>query len=352
MSPPPSSPSPALIAVGDPWRTRLRVPVLGSLLLAVAFFLYSAPVKETPALYDHAPWLNDPYDTVISFMMFFVPLIAVLCAPRVLLCRRSEPLPAARIRGVLRGCRVILAGITLTLAAEWMSVFLRDRGVRWNGATWLQIGMLVAMTALDLGAVMVVRGAGLPGRSAASAAPGDPDWLGDLLAFVDGWSRRLGPAGEPLRGTLRRADRLLIERVRRHPLWTAACLCVCFGAGVGVNQGIREGYGGPLTLVAVLLLATGMFGLVVAAGHYLGIVRSTAPWHGAARRLLDAAVISSVGILVPFALRNGLWWVVGTDSAAAGLPQLVALVAISAVAIFALAYAAETALGLHAEPGA
>ena len=62
------------------------------------FFLCTAPVEQIPGLYNHAPWLNDPFDTVISFMMFFVPLIALCCVPRLLLCRRSEPLPAARAR--------------------------------------------------------------------------------------------------------------------------------------------------------------------------------------------------------------------------------------------------------------
>jgi hypothetical protein len=350
VSPPPPPSASALIRIGDPWRASLRLPVFGTLMLAVAFFLYAAPVKETPFLYNHAPWLNDPYDTAISFMMFFVPLIAVLCAPRVLLCRRSEPLPTARIHDVLRGCRVILAGITLTLAAEWVSVFVRDSSVQWNAATWLQIGMLVVMSALDLGALLAVRRAGLPRQGGEPAIRADPDWLGDFLRFVDSWSRRLGPAGRPALWAARLADRHLLARIRRHPLWIAFVVCAVFGAGVGVNQGLREGYSGPVTVLAVLLLAVGMFGLLVAAGHYLGIVRSSTPWHGPARRLIDAAVITSVGLLVPFALRNGLWWMVGSNSNAAGLPQLVALLAISILVIFVTAYAAETALRLHSEP--
>ena len=70
-----------IIPVGDSWRATLRPPVFGTLALALGFLFYTAPVKETPALFDHAPWLNDPFDTVISFMMFFVPLIALLVRP-------------------------------------------------------------------------------------------------------------------------------------------------------------------------------------------------------------------------------------------------------------------------------
>ncbi len=98
------------------------------------------------------------------------------------------------------------------------------------------------------------------------------------------------------------------------------------------------------------MLAIGMFGLVAAAGNYLGLVRSSTPWHGPARRLIDAAVITSAGLLVPLALRNGLWWMVGSNSTAAGLPQLVALLAIAALVIFLTAYGAETVLRLHSEP--
>jgi hypothetical protein len=74
-------PASALIPVGSPWRLALRRPVFASLLLAAAFFLYTAPVKESPSLFRHAPWTDDPFDTVISFMKFFGTLIAVLCVP-------------------------------------------------------------------------------------------------------------------------------------------------------------------------------------------------------------------------------------------------------------------------------
>jgi hypothetical protein len=55
-----------------------RLAVFGTLVLAVVFFLVTAPVKEAPFLFDRAPWLSDPFDPVISFMILLVPLIAVL----------------------------------------------------------------------------------------------------------------------------------------------------------------------------------------------------------------------------------------------------------------------------------
>jgi len=48
-------------------------------------------------------------------------------------------------------------------------------------------------------------------------------------------------------------------------------------------------------------------------------------------------VITCIGVLVPFALRYHLWWLVGSDNSAAGLSQLLQLLAIAAVAIFSTA---------------
>lgn len=55
-------------------------------------------------------------------------------------------------------------------------------------------------------------------------------------------------------------------------------------------------------------------------------------------------------MLVPFALRHHLWWLVGTNNASADLTQLLGLLAISAAVIFGTAYIAESILGLHSEP--
>jgi hypothetical protein len=117
-----------------------------------------------------------------------------------------------------------------------------------------------------------------------------------------------------------------------------------------VNQGLREGYHLPVIFFAIALLAAGMFGLLVIAGAYLGLVRSSAPWHGMRRRLVDAAAVTSAGVLVPFAFRYHLWWLVGTTNAHASLGQLVELLLLSAGVIFTVVMAAEWVSGRHAEP--
>ena len=349
MGPSSRPPSTALIPVGDAWRAALWPPVFGTLGLALAFLLYTAPIKEAPQLFDHAPWLNDPFDTVISFMMFFVPLIAAICIPRVLMCRRSEPLPASRIRDVLRGCRVVLAGVGLTLLCEWVSVVIGENGSAWNWATWVQIGLLAMMSVLTLAAARAVGRAGLPGQGSAEPTGTSSDWLEDALAFVRKESHRLGPARPFVVALVDFTDQALLKVIRRHPLWMALALCLIFGAGAGINQGVRESYTSSITVMASLLLATGMFGLVVVAGHYLGLVHSSSPLHGVARRRIDATVITCVGVLIPFALRYHLWWVVGSTNQAAGLGQLLGLLGISAFVLFVSVYAVESLLRLHAQ---
>lgn len=61
-------------------------------------------------------------------------------------------------------------------------------------------------------------------------------------------------------------------------------------------------------------------------------------------------MITSVGILVPFAVRDHLWWMIGSNPDAAGLTQLLSLLGIFAVGIFAVAYICETLLRLHRDP--
>src|SRR5271165_4312280 len=134
------------LAVGDPTRSDIRLAVFATLALAALFFAFVAPLKQVKAVYDHAPWLNDPFDTVISFMMFFVPVIAFSCVPRVSLCRRSEPLAVTRVRDLLRSCRVMPGAVTLTLASEWVSVAIGANRSQWNETTWLQIGLLGLLT--------------------------------------------------------------------------------------------------------------------------------------------------------------------------------------------------------------
>jgi hypothetical protein len=337
------------MAVGDPRRLLVGSAILSTLWAAFVFSIFTGPVKQIKPLYDHAPWLNDPYDTVVSFAMFLVPLIAACCLVRVLLCRRFEPLPKPRVVDLLRGCQVVLAAISFTLLTEWIALAAGASRSAWDGATWLQVGALALLTILTARAVVNLRRAEPPVLDRGADAQPTSDWLTDMVVIVARQSHRLGPLRRPTLRTLSCIERRLIGVVRGHTLWSAALVCLAFGAAVGVNQGLREGYDVPSTLMAVVLLGCGMFGLLVGSGSYLGLVRSRNPLHGVRRRAVDAGVLACILVLVPFALRYHLWWIVGSRDAVAGIPQLAELLGIFAASIFIVVFAVESLLRLHSK---
>ncbi|HUY24021.1 MAG TPA: hypothetical protein VMV09_01795 [Candidatus Saccharimonadales bacterium] len=104
------------LPVNDPRRSPIRRAVFRTVLASATFCAFTA-TKFIPPINDHAPWYNDPYDTVLSFTMFFVPLVVACLLVQVSLCLRSEPLPTARVIAILRGSRVALGAI----AAEVIS---------------------------------------------------------------------------------------------------------------------------------------------------------------------------------------------------------------------------------------
>ena len=70
-----------MLAVDDPRRPPIRRAVFGTIWAAAVFFVFAA-TKELKTVYGHSPWLNDPYDTVISTAMFFVPLVTFAYSSR------------------------------------------------------------------------------------------------------------------------------------------------------------------------------------------------------------------------------------------------------------------------------
>lgn len=98
-----SVPSTYVMPVGDLRRPLIGRAAFGTLLASAIFFVFTATKQSSP-VYVHAPWVNDPYDTVFSFTMFFVPLLAATVLVQVSLCRKSEPLPTGRVVTILHGC--------------------------------------------------------------------------------------------------------------------------------------------------------------------------------------------------------------------------------------------------------
>src|SRR5262249_1937726 len=140
------------------------------------------------------PWREDPYDLVVSFALFFLPLVGGVAAVRLLLCRRDEPLPLSRVRGLVRAATLLIALIAITLVAEWSSVVFRENRPTWDETTLALMGVLAAAT---VAALIGLRGLTRAARAVPAAAPDGPDWLGDAFALARRWSQTLGPGASP-----------------------------------------------------------------------------------------------------------------------------------------------------------
>ncbi len=340
----------SVLPVGDPRRQAIGRAVFGTLFACVVFFVFAAPAKQIGSVYDHAAWANDPYDTVYSFAMFFVPLVAALFLVQVSLCRRSEPLSIARVLVILRGCRLALGAVLTTLLSCWVSVALGANRSQWtSGATLALLALLVVATLVaarasrNLGRVPKLRS--LAGQEGGARS----DWLTDAVAVAERESRRLGPLQAPVLRVLTWIDRQVFSEVRRHAVLGAAAVAAVFGGTVGSNQGICEGYTLAATLLTVGLLVCGMFAFLLMGGSYVRLVQSQAPLRGTRRRVLDAGVGACVAAVAALAFRDSLWRVMGTNASLAGAAQLAALVGLAMATAFVAVLGCESLRRAHSQ---
>jgi hypothetical protein len=339
----------SLLLVDDPSRPLVRRAVFGALRAAAIFGLFTM-TKEIKPIYNHAPWLNDPYDTVISFTMFFVPLVSACLLVQVSLCPRSEPLPMVRVVSIIRACRVAVGAIVVDLASAWVAVALKANRPQWTlTATGTEVGILgLATLTATMALVHLVRLPRLPGPAQLHDLDA-PDWLGDAVTVAKRESRWFGPLRRLVLTTADWAERSLVRQVRRHPVVGAAAASAGFGVTVFGWQGYREGYLPSVTLLAMGLGFCAMFAFLVPAGSYFGLVRATRPSYGAQRRVLDASVAACAVAIVALAFRDSLWWIVGSNPIAAGPSQFAALVGSVFLVTFVMVAGAETLLRSHAK---
>jgi hypothetical protein len=346
-----ATPSPEIVlAVGDPRRRAVGRAAFATLRAAAAFFLFTVPAKQVKTVYVHAPWLNDPYDTVYSFAMFLVPLAAAFFLLQVSLCLKAEQVPVARVRSILRGCRVGAVIVAATLLSCWISVADGANRSQWTASTTVPLIAALALLTLML-AWAVVALVRVPRFATGGDGDGVVDWLGDAVAVASRESRWFGPLRPAICRLAGWLARTIMPLLRRHPVRGAVLASVIFGAVVGVNQGLREHYYLASTLLTAALLACGMFAFLVTAGSYLGLVRASTPMRGAPRRVVDASVIACVAALIALAFRNSLWWMIGTTAATAGNSQFALLIGAAMTVAFAATLSAESALRTHSRSG-
>lgn len=348
-APAPDLPPAGMLAAGDHCRRLAVLAIAGSLAIAAVFEAALFASKETPAVYDHAPWLNDPYDTAVSFALFCVPLIAIPSALRLLACRPGRPTPAARLADLLRACGVALVLVAATLAGCWAAVAEGANRRAWNSTAAVQVGWLAALTVCALAGAAAIRRAAVtlaPSAAAAgthqAAGASDltaPDWLTDLVSATLLLAMLAGPVGRPTARVLRWiADRAL-PLIRRHPMLTAGLAGAAFAVPVTIAQSVNESYQAGIATIFFCILTAGVFAFMATAGWYLRVVRINALPAGSSP-VARATVLAAAAVPVALAFRATLWSLVGVSPDSSGLPALGLLLASAAVLAFALSLAA------------
>jgi hypothetical protein len=343
------TPTPAL-AVGDPARRPVGLAVLGSLTVAALFVLAILPAPALPTMWSNGPWAQDPYHVVVSFAVFFVPLVSVLCMSRVPLCRRNVPLPTRRVRDLLRISRILLILVLVTVASAWISIALPAQRYSWTGRTVAAFAELAVLTICLLWAGRLLWQAfKAPIRAAAG-----PDWLADLIMLGERMTSRLGALRPRALAILRWIDRRIFNGLRRYPLPAAAILAVVFGIAVALSQGVQEGYSPGGYLLFFMVTAFGVFAFVTVVGQHLGLVvndhqKPTAARNAGLRKcLVHAVVAGSASAPVSIAFRSVIWSTLGISERQVGWPDFNELVlgmavvtAIAAVVVESLIYLAR-----------
>jgi hypothetical protein len=324
----------AVFAPGDARRRPMGRAVRRGLAAALLFVLFTALTKEIRAVYDHVPWSEDPYDTFVSFALFFVPLSVVAAAGRLLLCRVGEPLPEARVEGLVRSVHLALGLSLVTLAADWAGVLFTWPAARPDA---LELGAIAALAVTS--AVVVAGAAGLARVHLPGSGSMEPDGLADAVALLRLVGHRVSRFRRPADWAATLGETRLAPLVRRRPVSSAAILALAFGAGLVLAAVRAEGVA-PVLGLTFGVAACGMFAFVVVAGSWLRLVAG-APSSALHRRLVAAAAAGTAAVPASLAFREATWDVLGSGGAR-GLEDLAVLVTIAGLVTFAAVLAALT----------
>jgi hypothetical protein len=349
MVDPTPTPTPAsALAVGDPARRPAGRAVFGSLTLAILFVLALLPAPALPTMWSNGPWAQDPYHVVVSFAVLLVPLVSVVCASRVPLCRRYAPLSARRVRDLLRVSRILLILVFVTVASAWISVAWPAQRYSWTGGTVAAFAELAILTIGLLGAGRLLWRASRPPIPAAAG----PDWLADVITLGERVSSRLGALRPHALAAVRWLDRRVIAGLRRYPLSAAATLAAVLGIATATSQGVQEGYSPGGYLLFFMVTTLGVFAFVTIAGQQLGLVANERQPPATARNavirkcLVHAVVAGSASAPVSIAFRSVIWSALGISERRAGWPDFNELVLGVAAVTAIVAVAAELLVSL------
>ncbi|MFI9161088.1 hypothetical protein [Kitasatospora aureofaciens] len=298
------------LEVGHPVRPAAAAALLTSAAGAAAFALFAYLTTQVRAIRAGSPWQDDPYDAVVTFTLFFVPLLGALGGARALLCRRDRPLPRYRIEQVLRAELVCTLLVAATLATDWAAVAARADRASWGGGTPWLIASLLPLTGVTAGSLLLHRRAirRLP-KPVRGAEDTGGDWLDDLAPLATLLAGARSRPGRALAAQIGR-DKVL-GFVRLHFALLAAAAAVA--AGLLVATGLASGEGWPgilLFTVEAAVFAGGTFAFTMICNSLLRF--ATPPPASETRRAARIAITAGALTLpVSLALRDTAWQLLG-----------------------------------------
>lgn len=323
-----------VLPVGHPARPAAARALRLAAVNAAAFTVF-AVLTTLHAVRAGSPWQDDPYDAVVSFTKFFVPLLAGIGALRVPLCRAADPLPSARIEQLLRAGLAATLLIALTVGADWLALVFHADHQLWNSTTpWLALS-LVPLTGLVCAGLVLHRRVArlLPARDRNQS---EGDWLGDLPLLVETLAARLSNTAS--RGVPPRLNLGVLGFVRRHFTGLAAAASAAGAVLVITGFAVSEG-GFPATVFLLYcgIFLSGTFGFVMAANAVLRLV--SVPSVGRLRHAARTAITTgALTVPVVLGLRDAIWSACGLGGHAMTPGQLATLTLASALLMGSIAF--------------
>ena len=171
----------ASLPVGAVAPTRVRDAVFSAGAAGALVLLLSVMATQDKALRAHSPWQDDPYDVVVSFSLFILPVLLGAGFLRLPACQAAEAMPVTRARDLLRWTRLAAGVAAACVLTEWVSVAARAHAVAWGTPGAALIAALAIATAVAAAAGLLVT------RATRLAEPGwqqaaGPDWVDDWLS--------------------------------------------------------------------------------------------------------------------------------------------------------------------------
>ncbi len=289
--------------MGHPSRPALRTAIVSTTLNALAFVIFAVVTTQVTPVRSGSPWQDDPYDTVVTFTMFFVPITVFLILVRALLCRRDEPVPLYRTHQVIRACALSALLVSATCVTDWAAFAVKADHRLWDGGTpWLIVGLgAVSVLAALNWLVQILTWRLVPRHTGEQPTA---DCLEDVRLVVELLAHRgPGPVG-------RLASRLgqysgTLGWIRRHFILIAAVASVTCGLAVATGLARENGFGW-LFPGETVWFAGGMYAFLIICDAILGLTVRPAP--GRLSRAAQASVTAGAAALpVSLALRQSIW---------------------------------------------